>query len=94
MWRERPSLTPDEARQLHHDALVIDTKFPGMLSVPSARVRAVFDEERKKPGVFRQQNRGLYEFKTPVAVPLARPPSTVLILGAEPFGFNSLLKPR
>jgi membrane dipeptidase len=55
MWRERPSLTPDEARQLHHNALVIDTKFPGMLSVPSARVRAVFDEERKKPGVFRQQ---------------------------------------
>src|SRR5262249_18276214 len=55
VWRQRISVTPDEARQLHHDALVIDTKFPATLSVPSDRVRALFDEERKRPGAYRQQ---------------------------------------
>ena len=43
-WRTRASLTPNEARQLHQEALVIDSKFAATLSVPSKRVRAFFDE--------------------------------------------------
>src|SRR5262245_643207 len=31
-WRERPSLGPDEARQLHAQALVIDTQQPPVTS--------------------------------------------------------------
>jgi membrane dipeptidase len=31
-WRERPSLSPDEARQLHAQALVIDTQQPPVTS--------------------------------------------------------------
>src|SRR6266542_6542213 len=55
-WRSRASLTPGEARSLHHGALVIDSKFPGALSVPSPRVQGLFDEEldRLGRGTYRQ----------------------------------------
>ena len=49
-WRQQPSLTPDEAEALHRDALVIDSKFPGALSVPSPRIRALFEAELEKLG--------------------------------------------
>src|SRR4051812_42887569 len=52
-WRERGSLTPDEARQLHAEALVIDSKYGATLSVPSPRVSQFFEEHLQnfgKPG--------------------------------------------
>jgi membrane dipeptidase len=41
-------LSETEARTLHAQALVIDAKFPGALSVPSERVQALFDAELEK----------------------------------------------
>ena len=50
MPRSRPSLTPDEARALHHEALVIDSQQPpattGLLF--TERMRATLDELRAR----------------------------------------------
>lgn len=55
-WRAKTALTPDEALALHREALVIDSKFPASLSVPSARVQALFDAELERlgTGTYRQ----------------------------------------
>src|SRR5438876_9499010 len=55
-WRAKASLTPDEAIALHRRSLVIDSKFPGALSVPSPRVEALFAAEldRLGKGTYRQ----------------------------------------
>lgn len=63
-WRSRPSLTPDEARQLHREALVIDTKFAATLSVPSDRVRKFFDEQLENFGLPGSLDRRSLEAKT------------------------------
>jgi membrane dipeptidase len=52
-FREQTSLGPSEARQLHAEALVIDSKYSGTLSVPSPRVSQFFEEHLQnfgKPG--------------------------------------------
>lgn len=49
-WREKESLTPNEARKLHAEALVIDSKYGATLSVPSPKVGQFFDEHLEKFG--------------------------------------------
>lgn len=55
-WRERPSLTPEEARQLHYEALVIDTQQPavtrGLLFTP--RMREAL-QEMARQGLSREE---------------------------------------
>ena len=55
-WRPKASLTRDEALALHRQAMVIDSKFPGSLSVPSSRVKGLFENElgRLGSGTYRQ----------------------------------------
>lgn len=43
-WRQRASLAPQEARELHHQALVIDTLFSGVSNVPGAKLHKAFLE--------------------------------------------------
>jgi membrane dipeptidase len=57
-WRDTVSLTPDEARQLHAEALVADTMYPSFLSVPSPRIKAMYEELWSQPGTNR---RGIQE---------------------------------
>lgn len=49
-WREKTDLTPDEARKLHAEALVIDSKFGATLSVPSRKVNQFFGEHLERFG--------------------------------------------
>lgn len=49
-WRQQEALTPDEAKRLHAEALVVDSKYGATLSVPSRKVDQFFGEHLQKFG--------------------------------------------